>query len=163
MAAKIRAVRIRRCCPRTPRWRFSFSIFLFREPSDVTTIQMDQSAELLTHTHSASLSCSSADFSAWTQPETAGHSEARPGPGPSTHTDPRPGCGCVCVLRPSSGRASPCPAVPQTPRSNHETTPASQLTLSAPAASPATSRQHGTQTPPSILICLSLLVSFSGC
>ena len=133
------------CCPRTPRWRFSFSIVFFREPSDLTTIQMDQLVQMDTHTHSASLiflSCSSADFSAWTQPETAGHGE------------------WVCVCSSAELRLG---LVPQTPRSNQETTPASQLTLSAPAASPTTSGQHGTQTPCSILICLSLLVSFSGC
>jgi len=94
------------------RWRFPFSIFVFREPSDITTIKMDQlvqmdkSAKLLTHTHSASfifLSCSSADFSAWTQPETAGHDEARP------HTARQR----VCVHGP--GLASPGLAVSRRP------------------------------------------------
>ncbi|XP_071057740.1 sorting nexin-14 isoform X3 [Pseudochaenichthys georgianus] len=62
----------------------------------------------------------------------------------------------------SDERAPRCLAVSQTPRINQETTPVIQLTPSAPraskggAASPATSCQHGTQTPRSILICSSL-------
>ena len=127
-----------------------------------TQFQMDQSVELLTHTHSLIFSPPrySAEFCRHTYLFSAAAAWISTHSSPHTH---------VCVLRLSSGCVSPCLAVSQTPRSNQETTPVIQLTLSAPrvskggAAIPATSRQHGTQTPRSILICLSLLVSFPGC
>ena len=149
------------CCPRTPRWRF---FFFFLVPSDVTTTKWTNpwgSSHTHTHTHSA-LSFLS-------------HATPRSFAGTHTHSalsflrlrvcGEQPGCECMRVLRLSSA-VSRCLADPTQQPGNDTSNPAHTVrssSLKGRSSEPRNVPPIRHPDPRSILICLSLLVSFSGC